>query len=198
MLRDTIHVVGIGGTLRKRSTSLMALRRALDAARDAGAATDLIALYDLDLPFYVPGTTADDYGDNVAEYLERVRAADALLISSAGYHGTLAGVTKNALDLLEFLGHDDPPYLLDRYVGLIAVAGGGIAAVNTITALVHFAHSMRAIVLPLQAPIPNAEKVFAPDGSINDLKWAARLDEIGRLLVELAQRAGVSARGRAR
>lgn len=44
------RVVGIGGTLREESTSLLALEAALRAAEEAGATTDLLDLRELDLP----------------------------------------------------------------------------------------------------------------------------------------------------
>ena len=50
-----LNVVGIGGTLREGSASLGALRRALGAARDAGAETELLDLKELGLPMYEPG-----------------------------------------------------------------------------------------------------------------------------------------------
>ncbi len=45
-----LKVVGVGGTLREGSSSLGALRRALAAAGEAGAQTELLDLRGLDLP----------------------------------------------------------------------------------------------------------------------------------------------------
>jgi FMN reductase len=122
-----LNVVGIGGTLRESSTSRGALERALRGAGDAGAETDLLDLRALDLPMYAPGRALDEYGEsaeNIERLLEALRRADAVLIGTATYHGTLAGVTKNALDFLQFLSRDERPYLDGRVVGLIATAGG--------------------------------------------------------------------------
>jgi NAD(P)H-dependent FMN reductase len=52
-----ITIVALGGSLAKQSTSLAAVRIALEGASEAGAH---IALYDvrqLDLPMYVPNAT---------------------------------------------------------------------------------------------------------------------------------------------
>jgi FMN reductase len=40
---------------------------------------------------------------DAARMVESVRTADAVVIGSLGYHGSLAGVAKNALDHLEAL-----------------------------------------------------------------------------------------------
>lgn len=183
-----LHVVGIGGTLRARSTSLWALEAALESAARAGASTDVLPLREWSLPFYTPGYSLDDYPPVVREFIERVAAADALLISSAGYHGTLAGVTKNALDFFEFLKSAERPYLQNRVVGLIATAGGDMANVHTVDTMTQIVHSLRGTVLPLQVAIPYAGQVFEADGSIKVAKWSQRLDALGQLAVETAAR----------
>jgi NAD(P)H-dependent FMN reductase len=47
-------IVGLGGSLRRGSTSLSALERALAGAETAGADTALLDLRDLDLPMFDP------------------------------------------------------------------------------------------------------------------------------------------------
>ena len=48
-MRRTIHIVGLGGSLRKASTSRSALEVALEGAAAGGATTELIWLRGLDL-----------------------------------------------------------------------------------------------------------------------------------------------------
>ena len=40
------------------------------------------------------------------------------------YHGTVGGSFKNALDWLQLLSDRDPPYLTNKVVGLVSIAGG--------------------------------------------------------------------------
>lgn len=187
-MEKRLHVVGIGGTLRSSSTSRWALMRALRAARTAGATTELLDLRELDLPFFDPEKSLEDYGPNVARLIGAVRRADALIWSAGAYHGTLAGVTKNALDFFELLADDESPYLHSKPVGLIATAGGSQAAVNAVNALVHVVHALRGIAVPLFAAIPQPWKVFGRDGHLVDESWGKRLDQIGRLVVETSGR----------
>jgi len=183
-----LRVVGIGGTLREGSSSLGALRRALSAAGEAGADTEILDLRKLGLPMYEPGRPLDGYGENVARFVEEVRGADALLVSTAAYHGTLAGVTKNALDFAQFLARDERPYLQDRVVGLISTAGGDMAATNATRALVDVVHSLRGVAAPLVVAIPQAWRHADENGDITDERYAGRLDKLGRLVVEMAGR----------
>lgn len=185
---EGLKVAGIGGTLREGSTSLGALRRALNAAGEAGAETELLDLRELGLPMYEPGRPLEDYGENVERFVETVRAADALLISTAGYHGTLAGVTKNALDFTQFLMRDERPYLDGKMVGLISTAGGDQAAHNATSAMVHTVHALRGIVAPLMVSIPKVWKVSDENGDITDEVYIERLDNLGRLVAELGSK----------
>ena len=183
-----LKVVGIGGTLREGSTSLAALRRALDAAEEAGAEVELLDLRELGLPMYEPGLAIDEYGDSVGRSIEAVRGADALLISTAAYHGTLAGVTKNALDYMQYLARDERPYLDGRVVGLISTAGGDQSAARATDAMVHVVHALRGIAAPLTVAIPRAWRLSDGEGRITDDNYGRRLDRLGRLVVELAEK----------
>ncbi len=60
-----VTIVGLGGSLALQSSSLSALRVALDGARDYGAEVRLFDLRELNLPMFVPG----------AEPVELARAA---------------------------------------------------------------------------------------------------------------------------
>ena len=181
-----VLVVGIGGTMRAGSASLAALRRSLGAAAAAGARTELLDLRELRLPIYEPDVPFAEYGANVRRFVESIHAADALLLGTAAYHGTLAGVTKNALDFAEFLADADPPYLHGKVVGLIATAAGGQAAPNAIGALVQTSHALRAVVAPISVVIPRAWTVIDDGGAIAEAPYGRRLDDLGRMVVGLA------------
>jgi len=180
------HIVGVGGTLRDNSTSLFALKRALHYAELAGATTDLVDLASFRLPLYEPHKQIEDYPSVVEDFIKMLRGADGMLWSTGAYHGTLAGVTKNALDYFEFLSEEDPPYLKDKVVGVIATAGGNIAAVNAANAMVHIVHALRGTAVPLMVPIPQAWRVVSPQKGVIDKKWDTRLEKLGRLVYEMA------------
>jgi len=185
-----LKVVGIGGTLREGSTSLGALRRALAASGEAGADFELLDLNELKLPMYEPRKSLDEYGDNVRRLVDTVSGADALLLSTAAYHGTLAGVTKNALDYVQFLGKEEHPYFDGKVVGLITTAAGEQAAANANAAMVHVVHALRGIVAPLMVGVTKAWQRTDDSGEITDENYGRRLDNLGRLVVDLAQKVG--------
>ena len=176
--------------MREGSTGLLALEEALRAAEEAGATTELLDLHELDLPLYEPGKPLEEYGENVQKLVEAMRGADALLWSTAAYHGTLAGVTKNALDFAQFLARDERPYLEDRVVGLIATAGGGMGAINAINAMINVVHALRGVAAPLSVPVTQSWKAFDEEGNIRDEGVTGRLESLGGLVVEMAAKLG--------
>ena len=176
--------------MREDPRGLLALEEALRAAEEGGATTELLDLRELDLPMYEPGKPLEEYGENVRELVEAMRGADALLWSTAAYHGTLAGVTKNALDFAQFMGRDEKPYLQDKVVGLVAASGGDMAAVNAINAMVNVVHALRGVAAPLSVPVTHPWKAFDDEGNVNDEGVARRLESLGRLVVEMATKVG--------
>ena len=188
MTYQNTHIVGIGGTLRTNSRSRYALERSLAAAAAKGAKTTLLDLNQLRLPMYDPNLELADYGENVAHFVETVASADGLVLSTGAYHGSMAGVTKNAIDFCEFLSDEENPYWHKKAVGLIAIAGGVNAAPNTITAMAHCVHALRGTPIPLYAAVKEGRKVFDRDGNIIDESWANRLDAVGIMVTELAWR----------
>ena len=185
-----VKVLGIGGTLREGSSSLGALRLALESAEKTEATAELLDLQELRLPMYEPGKALGDYGPEVSRLVEALRESDAVVVSTAAYHGTLAGVTKNALDFAQFLARDEKPYLDGKVVGVISTAGGEQAAANATGALVDTVHALRGIVAPLMVPILKAWSISDGDGNITDENYAGRLASLGKLVVDLAEKLG--------
>jgi len=180
---EEIKVVGLGGSLAASSSSLAALKIAIEGAVEGGARTELFDLRELELPMYAPGREAPD---SVRRLCEAVYEADGLLWSSPLYHGTISGVFKNALDWLELLGDRRPAYLTDKVVGLISTAGGtqGLQAVNTMEFVVR---ALRGWSVPLVIPIPQAWRVFDGEGKVSDPKVAEQLRSLGREVTRAAR-----------
>jgi len=187
-------VVGIGGTVRADSSSERALRLALAAAADAGARTQLFPGAALAaIPIYSPGS--DEHSPEAAALVSAVRAADGLVVASPGYHGSLSGLVKNALDHLEDLNHDTPPYLTDRAVGCIVTASGWQACGTTLVSMRSIVHALRGWPAPLGVTINSSLPVFDSAGACVDDKVRGSLEILGQQVVRFARafRAGVYA-----
>jgi FMN reductase len=179
----TVHVVGIGGSIRADSQSERALRIALDGAEAAGAKTTMFTGGQLLLPFYDP--SVPDRPADAIRLIEELRGADGVVLVSPGYHGTVSGLVKNALDYVEDLREDERPYLDGRAVGCVAAAFGWQASVTTLTALRSIVHALRGWPTPLGGAVNSALVTFDESGC-SDPKVEDTLRIIGRQVVEFA------------
>ena len=185
----TIKIVGLGGSLSQQSTSLAAVRVALEGASQEGADVELFDVRTLDLPMY--GASDANVPEAARALCESVYASHGMLWSSPLYHGTISGSFKNALDWLQLLGDRQPAYLTDKVIGLISTAGGtqGLQAVNTMEFIVR---ALRGWAVPLVVPVPQAWRIIQ-QGHVLDEGVASQLRALGG---EVARAAGHFAAGR--
>jgi FMN reductase len=178
-----VQVVGLGGSLRDESTSLTALRTALDGVQAAGAQPRMIPVRDLRLPMYSAEQVVPPPARDLAE---AVYSCDALIWSSPTYHGSVSGSFKNALDWLILLAERDPPYLTNKPVGLVATAGGvqGLQSVNSMDFMVR---ALRGWSVPMVLPVAKSWQTFDPDGRLVDEMVAVQLRELGGEVVRAAR-----------
>lgn len=181
----TVTVVGVGGSMRPGSQSEGAMHAVLSGAREAGAQVRAISGEDLVLPFYDPH--AAERTPRAEQLVSALRSADGVVLASPGYHGTISGLMKNALDYVEDLRGDDRPYLEGRAVGCVGTAYGWQATVSTLQALRSVVHALRGWPTPLGAAVNSTETRFEPAGECSDAKVAGTLRTIGLQVVEFAQ-----------
>jgi FMN reductase len=181
-----LKVVGLGGSLREASRSRAALDVALGGAGAAGARVELLDLRELGLPMYSPDLEADAPAV-VLRLLETCYDADGMLWSSPMYNGSVSGSFKNAIDWLHMLGSREPPYLHDEVIGLISAAGGtqGLQVVN---AMEFSVRSLRGWAVPYVVPVPQATRVFADSGAVQDDLVEQQLRLLGEEVVRVAER----------
>jgi FMN reductase len=179
-------ILGMGGTARPNSTSEKSVRVALAAAEKMGARTILIDGPHLArLPLYAPDR-ADRTEDEIA-LIEAARACDGIIVATPGYHGSLSGPIKNALDMLEDTSRDDRVYLDGCAFGAIVTAFGWMACGTTMVTLRSIAHALRAWPTPYGAALNASTPLFESDGSCIDSKVEAQLEIVAQQVVDFAR-----------
>ena len=148
-------IVAVGGSTRPGSLTNQLLERCLAEAEALGARTRSVLGPELAaLPIY-----ADDADPAAAaELIEAVRGADCIVIGTPGYHGGMSGLVKNALDHLELLRDDTPPYLEGRAVGIIVTAAGWQSCGTTLTSVRSAVHALRGWPTPFGMTVNSAEQ----------------------------------------
>ena len=188
-------VVALGGTTSANSSTEKALRIALEGAAAGGAETLLISGPELELPIYA--WERKDRNAAAAHLIASLRRADGIIIGSPGYHGSISGLVKNALDYVEDMSGDEWPYFHGRPVGAVATGAGWQGAVMTLTALRSIVHALRGWNTPLGVAISTAQPMFDSDGACLDAKTDAMLRAMGQEVAEAARtRALIQAPGR--
>jgi len=162
-MADKPVIVGIGGTTRANSSTEKALRFALRICEKEGAETVLFDGPMLDaLPNYAP--EKPDRCDEARDFVASVRRADGVIVATPGYHGTISGLVKNALDYVEDLREDERVYWSGMPVGCIATGAGWQGTVTALEGLRAVAHALRGWPTPLGAAINTSQQVFSADG----------------------------------
>ena len=191
-MNERPHVIGIGGTTRPGSSTEKALRFALSQCEELGATTACFPGAEIaSLPHYAPESPHRTAG--ALRMLEEIRRADGVIIASPGYHGSVSGLVKNALDYTEDLREDARCYLSGMPVGLVVTGAGWQGTVTTLETLRSIVHSLRGWPTPMGVAINSTLRVFGPDGQVTDEKARFQLTTMAGEVMEFigVRRAGL-------
>lgn len=120
---STLNVLGICGSLRRKSTNMGLLRYAAENVPQ-GMQVDIADL--TDVPFYNMDLT--EKPKPVIRLLEQIEAADALLLACPEYNYSLAPALKNALD---WASREEENRLLAGKPVAILGSGGGMGTARS-------------------------------------------------------------------
>ena len=116
-----MKIMAFNGSPRKKWNTATLLQKALEGAASLGVETELIHLYDLDYKgciscFACKIIGGKSYGrcavqDDLTSVFSRVEQADAIILGSPIYWGTVSGEMKSFMDrlLFQYLTYTDPP-----------------------------------------------------------------------------------------
>jgi chromate reductase, NAD(P)H dehydrogenase (quinone) len=179
-MADAITILGIAGSLRQQSYNKGALRAAQKLCPE-GVRLDL---YDLaGLPLFNQDEERNA-NPKVTDFKQRIRAADAILISTAEYNYGMPGVLKNALDCASRPYGDNawdgkPVAIMSAAMSM----GGGVRAQYQLRQCFVFLN-MEALVQP-EVAIANAPQRFDEQGNLTD-ETSKKL--VGQLLQRLVDK----------
>ena len=90
------NLLGVSGSLRENSFGRLALQLMLQVGEEFGASSRLLDLRYAALPLYNPDRPDDDPA--LGPVNEAVGWADAFVLATPDYHGSMSGTMKNFLD----------------------------------------------------------------------------------------------------
>jgi chromate reductase, NAD(P)H dehydrogenase (quinone) len=164
-LTTTTRIGVVLGSSRERRLGERVIRWVLARAKEVPEAD--FALFDLacyQLPFFDEAIAPWDNPDrhpapNVARWLEDVASADGYLFVVPEYNLAVPAVVKNALDLLAHEADAKPASIL-TYSDTF---NGGVTAGHEFRLIVN---KLGMLPLPMTVPLPHAEQLLDPDGSL--------------------------------
>ncbi|HJZ47399.1 MAG TPA: NADPH-dependent FMN reductase [Roseiflexaceae bacterium] len=158
-----MHVLGISGSLRKASWNSGLLRAAGELLPE-GMSLEIVDLRDI--PLYNQDHDGPNAPEAVIQLKQRIRAADALLIATPEYNGSMPGVLKNAIDWVSRPANDSP--FSGKPLAIMG-AGGISGTIRAQLALRQVAASINTF--PLNRPqiqITRAWEKFDAEGNLTD------------------------------
>lgn len=176
-----MRVLAISGSLRAASHNTALLRAAAQLAPEGVE----VELYDgLDrLPPFNEDHEADTPAPEVARLRDAIASADAVLISTPEYNGTMPGQLKHALDWGS--RPYGPPSAL--YGKVIAVIGASTTDYGALWAQDHVRKALGiagARVVEVELPVGRAHDRLDADGALIDPETAEQLGEILQAIVD--------------
>jgi chromate reductase len=117
IIMSTINLIGISGSLRRKSAN-SGLLRAAKAQLPADTSLDIADLSDI--PFYNEDIT--EVPASVARVLKQISSADALVLACTEYNYSMAPALKNILDWAS--RSEDKTLLAGKSVAIMGAGGG--------------------------------------------------------------------------
>jgi NAD(P)H-dependent FMN reductase len=177
----TVNILGIAGSMREQSYSTRALKLVLEEVKKYDSESDVLELRKLNLPLYDPsGDTSDEPSSYINinnNLLERITTtlkwADAFVLASPDYHGSMSGGMKNFLD-----------YFWEDFAGktfgyIVASHEKGLTVADQMRTAVRQCYGWS---MPYNISI-NGEKDFDSEGNLVNSALAKRVKMLARDLV---------------
>lgn len=183
IMNQSVHILGIAGSLRRQSFNRAALRAATKLLPEGAT----LEIFELD---GIPGFNQDDEQNppaKVVELKKRVRDADALLFVTPEYNYSVPGVLKNAIDWAS------RPYGDSAWEGKpAAIMGASVGNIATARAQYHLRQifvflNIHTINQP-EVMIGNAADRFDESGDLTDNATKEYIRKLLQNLVEWTRR----------
>jgi FMN reductase len=177
--KGTVNVLGVAGSMRQQSYSTRTLKIVLEEANKYASEPYMLELRKINLPLYDPSeiTSDEPSPNNNNNVLERITTAlkwaDAFVLASPDYHGSMSGGMKNFLD-----------YFWEDFAGktfgyIVASHEKGLTVADQMRTTVRQCYGWS---MPYNISI-NGEKDFDSKGNLVNSALAKRIKMLARDLV---------------
>lgn len=181
-----MKILTFAGSLRKDSLNKRLCQvAALLAQQETGSEVEFCDLQPLQIPVYDGDIEAKGLPEGVVKLAGLIQKADALIISTPEYNGSIAGSFKNTID---WLSRHKPDVMKGKQVLLLAASPGALGGVRT---LWHSRQPLEVLgchVYPEMMGISKAHENLTPSYELTDEKMKAKLGQLIKDFVAFASR----------
>ena len=175
-----MKLLGLSGSPTKRSKTLLAVEEAIECAKqwDPTIITEIVNIRDMDIQF-CDGRDPSLYEGDTRKLIDKILAADALIIGTPMYRGSYTGILKNVFDIIPNNA------LFGKCVGIIATGASDhhyLATEHEIKPVLGYFH---AHVIPGSV---YANNDHYSDQALTDEGIRVRLNDLAQSVVELSKR----------
>jgi chromate reductase, NAD(P)H dehydrogenase (quinone) len=190
MSDSPIRVAMISGSLRAESYNTKLVRYVGSQLQlTHGVEIDEISLTSLDLPMFNEDTEAEHFPESALDLKNRLIAADAILIASPEYNGSLSGALKNAIDWASRPRPDEAQLACykGKVCGLLAASPGAIGGLRGLRHVRQILTQLQMIVVPSEYALGVSHEAFDNDGQLKDERAATMAKGVGLAVIEMVQ-----------
>lgn len=180
------RILVFAGSARRDSLNRRLAQVAAAEAQALGAEVEVVDLADFPIPLYDGDLEAEAFPPNVSDLRAKMLAADALLIASPEYNGSITPLLKNTIDWTsrpeEGVAEGLAAYR-GKVAALVATSPGPLGGLR---GLVHVRAILSGIgvhVVPGDVAVGNGFQAFTEEGGLADEGVAARLRGTVEVLV---------------
>lgn len=188
MADSKINIAIISGSLRKGSFNTSLIRFvANDLASNGDVHIDEISLAELDLPMFSEDLEAEGTPASVIELKDRMIAADAILIGSPEYNGSISGALKNAIDWASRPREGEAPLACfkGKVGGLFAASPGAIGGLRGLRHVRQILTQLHMVVVPAEFALGVAHDAFDEDGQMKSDRSATMATGVGLAVTQM-------------
>lgn len=182
-----MKVLTFAASLRKGSYNRKLIAQAVEVLKGIpGVEVDAADYREFEMPIY-DGDFEEASGipPGGKELIKRVRAADAVVISTPEYNGGIPGTLKNAID---WASREEPIPFAGKPLLLIGASPGALGAVRSLWHTRVPFEAMGAFVYPEMLGISKAKDAFDDKGAFADPKNRSRLEKLLNFYLEYAKK----------
>jgi chromate reductase len=181
-----MKLVVFAGSLRAGSCNKKFAREAVLFLSESGHQPEFLDLKDYPMPPYDGDIEAASGVPDTAKALgAKIAAADAVVISTPEYNGSIPGILKNVID---WLSRSKPVSLTGKQLLLLAASPGALGGVRSLWHTRQPLETLGVFVYPGMMGLPKAYEAFDAEGKLKDAKTADALKNLLQQFTQYAER----------